>query len=268
MALPPASVYHWIVWRTIGFLLYFWPLLAASTSLLIPAGLFRLGGSAHLSDRLVGGVVQRWSRHMLRVLGARITVQGRENLPVTRRVCVVANHASYADSLLIEGYLGLTVGFIAKAELARIPALSIWMRAAHTVFVQRGNRRSARRALACAARNILHGHPMAVFPEGTRSRGRAAGMFKAAALRLAWDSGATIIPVSISGTADLLERQGYLRSADVAMEIHPPIAPAEYESWTRQELADRLRAVIVGAAGKPLRSRTRRAGSRYQTGCS
>lgn len=237
------------MWRTIGFLLYFWPLLTAATSLLVLARLFRFLGSAHLADRLIGETVQRWSRHMLRVIGARVTVRGLGNLPATRRVCVVSNHLSYGDSLLIEGYLGFTVGFVAKAELARIPALGTWMRAAHTVFVQRGNRRSARKALARAAQNILHGHPMAVFPEGTRSRGRAPGIFKAAALRLAWDSGATVIPVSISGTADLLERQGYLRSADVAMEIHPPITPAEYEHWTRQELVDRLRAAIVGTVG-------------------
>ena len=240
------AVYTSHVWRTVGFLLYFWPLLYLMTLAVLPlAMIFRLVGYPRLARQLLDESTARWSRHMLQVLGAKVCVLGRENLPDDSRICIVANHQSYGDSLMIQGYLGLVAGFVAKRELAAIPPLSLWMRSVGTVFVHRGDAKQARRVLLRAARNIAAGRPMAVFPEGTRSRGGPVGQFKAAALRLAWDSGATIVPVSLVGTANLLEKQGYLRSASVTMVIHPPCYAADYRRQGRQVLAVRLRETII-----------------------
>jgi len=235
------------MWRTIGFLLYFWPLLHAATIIFLPILILMLLGSARLAERIINEATALWSRHMLWMLGARVTVQGQENLPRGGRICVVSNHQGYGDSLLIQGYLGVTVGFVAKKELAGIPPLSLWMRSIHTVFVRRGDRVQARHALAKAARNIVAGHPMAVFPESTRSRGGPIGRFKGGALRIGWDSHAIIVPVTVSGTADLFERQGYLRTAAVRLVIHPPLYPTDYRRFTRPDLADRLRETIASA---------------------
>jgi 1-acyl-sn-glycerol-3-phosphate acyltransferase len=243
------------VWRTIGFVAYFWPLLFATTVVYLPAAIFALAGSRHLSRRLLETTVRLWSLHMLQLLGARVTVCGRENVPRHNRVCIVSNHQSLGDSLMIQGHLGKIAGFIAKRELASVPVLGIWMRVMGCPFVQRRNPRSARRALALGARRIAGGRPMVVFPEGTRSRGGPVAEFKAGALRLALDSQATIVPVTIEGTADLLEKQGYLQSGEVRMTIHPPITPSEYASMTKQELAKHLRTLIAGAMRRHLQAK-------------
>ena len=88
---------------------------------------------------------------------------------------------------------------------------------------------------------------MVVFPEGTRSRGKSVGEFKAGAVRPAIEAEAEILPVTIDGTADLLERQGYLKSAPVFMIVHPSLRPGAYRQMNRPALAQHLRAVIVSA---------------------
>lgn len=239
------------VWRTVGFLIYFWPVLFGVTLLLPFAWLLRILGGRREARRLVEEVVSRWSRQTLRMLGARITIVRRDSLPKHGHVCVVSNHQSYGDSLLLQGHLGIVAGFVAKRELAMVPPLSLWMRAVGTVFLRRGDARHARAVMTWATRTIVSGHPMAVFPEGTRSRGGPPGRFKAGALRLAWESQATIVPVTVHGTANLLERQGYLKSADVLMVVHRRVEPAEYRDWSKQELATRLRDIIVTDLPEP-----------------
>lgn len=56
--------------------------------------------------------------------------------------------------------------------------------------------------------------------------------FKKGALKLATKPGVPIVPISINGTYEVLEKQGYLRSAPIDIMIHPAI---ETKGLSRQE---------------------------------
>jgi len=64
---------------------------------------------------------------MIRLVGCKMTVLGRENVPKSGGVCFVSNHASIADILLLLAYAGRPFGFVAKKELMAIPLLNVWI---------------------------------------------------------------------------------------------------------------------------------------------
>ncbi len=114
------------------------------------------------------------------------------------------------------------------------------------VFIDRGSVRRGVRAIDRAVENIRRGYPMLIFPEGTRSQSAKVGQFKGGSLKLAVESEATIVPVTIDGAYKVLEEGRKLRSAKTRLIIHSPLPFENYSSLRRRELADRLSSTISG----------------------
>ncbi len=76
------------------------------------------------------------------------------------------------------------------------------------VFIDRDNARSSLKAINQAIQNLKLGHSMAIFPEGTRSKGPQVGDFKSGSLRIAIKSGVKVIPVSIKDSYKLIGKKG------------------------------------------------------------
>jgi 1-acyl-sn-glycerol-3-phosphate acyltransferase len=87
------------------------------------------------------------------------------------------------------------------------------------------------------ARRILDTQQIvAMFPEGTRSRGVGLGVAKPGAARLAMEAACPVVVVSISGIQDLFRH--FPRRAQVQVTIAPPIYPTE--SDTPLSLTDKM----------------------------
>lgn len=148
-----------------------------------------------------GSAISGW---LLGIVGGG-RVEGLEYVPREGPFILVANHRSLADPPILGWAVGhrvdRVVHFIAKEEMRGWPVLG-WL-AARTgvVFVRRGE---ADRAAQRAALGLLAaGEPIAVFPEGTRSRDGSLGPAKPGAALLAIRSGAPLLPVGITGTERL-----------------------------------------------------------------
>ena len=167
----------------------------------IPAKLLMLLGMRRASERLLRFNGYLLSKGIVTSLGGRVTVIGKENIPLDeRRICFVSNHQSYADIPLLVSYIPILAGFVAKQELTRIPILNSWMKALGCVFIDRSSARSSIKAIFDGVASIKAGHPLFIFPEGTRSKSREFGEFKAGSLKLATRAKAIIIPITIDGT--------------------------------------------------------------------
>jgi 1-acyl-sn-glycerol-3-phosphate acyltransferase len=149
-----------------------------------------------------------WSRVMLRAIGVRPTYRGLERLPPGSPCIFISNHQSTVDIWALVPVLPVSVVFVAKQSLFRIPVLGWSMRAAGFIPIDRSRRGRALRSLERAAERIRDGSPVLLFAEGTRSRDGRLGLFKKGAFRLALRAGVPLVPVAISGTWGVIRPRG------------------------------------------------------------
>lgn len=142
-------------------------------------------------------------------LGAigRVTVEGIEALPASGPLIIAANHMSNADPPLIGGWLAPALGrrptFLAKDVLFKGP-LGLLIRSLGAEPVKAGG--SDIGAYRVAKAILDDGGVVAILPEGTRSYDGVMTQPKPGVSLLATRTGAAVVPVGISGTAQLIGR--------------------------------------------------------------
>ena len=231
---------------------------------LFPAAILRAIGATDLSRRWIRFHSIALSRGILASLGGRVTVQGLEHLPEhEKRLCIIANHQSVVDIPLIVGFLPVLTGFIAKQELTKNPIIILWREALNCGYIDRKNPRSQVRAIIDGAKRIQEGHPLLIFPEGTRSRSERFGEFKPGSVKLATRAKAVIIPVTIQNTFRLFERKSGLRRVPVGLVVHAPITTADLDEQELKSLPSRVRDILMEECGHAdtITSEVRSAGS-------
>ncbi|WP_457679330.1 lysophospholipid acyltransferase family protein [Thermovibrio sp.] len=153
-----------------------------------------------------------WLNTVARLIGAvcRLEVQGRENIPETGKVLLVANHRSYLDPPLVAyAVKKRPVFFMAKAELFETPILGSLIKHWGNAFpVKRGKLDLT--ALKSALEVLNKGELLCIFPEGQRA---PKGKF----LRGKWGAGmvavksrAPIVPCLIEGSEALIGKEGLI----------------------------------------------------------
>jgi 1-acyl-sn-glycerol-3-phosphate acyltransferase len=153
---------------------------------------------------------RNWSKYVLSVFQADLTVSGRENIPApgNRKLIVMSNHQSQLDIPALVASLDRRTGFVAKRELSRIPMLGYWMAQVGCVFIDRSDSRGAHLVLEKAAHG-MGSNPLVVFPEGTRSKDGNFLPLKQGGCRLAVLADAVILPVLIQNSRNAVENRDY-----------------------------------------------------------
>ena len=233
--------------KTLLIFAYFWFYMVFNMVFLPGWLVLSLPGLRRFRKPYVGFVTRLWAKQFLLLVGAKVSVEGIGNVPVSDNVCFIGNHQSALDILLILAYSGKTPGFIAKRELIYAPFLNFWMMIIHCVFIERRNIRRSLAAIDRGVESLKKGYPMAIFPEGTRSRDGRTGDFKPGSFKLATRAEALIVPVTLVNTADLYEKTGRFRTGNVRVIFHPPIPAGGLSPGEKKSLPDRVRTVIIKA---------------------
>ncbi len=136
--------------------------------------------------------------------------------------------------------------FVAKSELANVPIFGAGARAAGTIFVERGNRKSAFEAYREAAVRIHEGASVVVFPEGTRNTSYQIRPFKKGPFVLAVEAQAPLVPVVIHGTREI-QPKGRIRVKPGIVNVHflEPVPTAGTTIEDRDRLAVTVRNRMV-----------------------
>ena len=208
----------------------------------------RESGDLEQERREIGRYANQWIDEVERIFSLTIDVSGRENLPAGPFV-IIANHQGYADIFgLIRAAGDRQLGFIAKEELRKIPVLGPWIKAIHGIFIKRGDTRESLKSINEGVDLLKNGYSMAIFPEGTRSRGPAMNAFKAGAFKLATKAKVPVVPVTINGSFDMYEGPGvFTKGTTTSILIHPAIETAQMNRDELTALPDRVAEIIKSA---------------------
>ena len=197
------------------------------------------GRSLHVLARI-------WARAVLAAAGVRVVVRGLEHLDGSGPRILAANHQGVFDIFALMAYLPVRFGWIAKKELYRIPLFGLAMRRFGNVCVDRSRRDRALRSLKLAAERIRGGLSIIIFPEGTRSPDGRVHAFKKGCFHLAAAAGVPVVPASISGSFQVLPKNGRrVRPGTIHVVLGPPLYASGDSPAERDAFLERLRAEVV-----------------------
>ena len=183
-------------------------------------------------------IVQGVFRFILKLVGVHITVKGQENVPEDTAVLYVGNHRSYFDIWVGYTTVPHLLGFVAKKEMRRYPFLVTWMENVHCLFLDRDNLKEGMKTILKGIEQIKAGISIWIFPEGTRNESDdilEMLPFKEGSLKIAEKSGCPVVPVAITGTAEIFENHiPIMKSSQVTIEFGEPFIVKELEPAKRK----------------------------------
>lgn len=190
-----------------------------------------------------------WAKTLLLFTGAKIRVTGLGNIQPGRPYIFVSNHQSLFDIPLMMGYIPRQIRMIHKKELLWVPFLGFTLLVMRFISIDRGNRDKAILSLQKAADKIRRGVNIVIFAEGTRSLDGEISPFKKGAFLLAINSQVDIIPVTISGTINIMHKYGGLTNVgfkrQVEMVLDAPISTAGLTAEQRDELKSKVEQTVA-----------------------
>jgi 1-acyl-sn-glycerol-3-phosphate acyltransferase len=192
-------------------------------------------------SRLVYYIGMIWSRAILRTAGVRVIVEGLQNIDLKQQYIFIGNHQSHFDVPVVFSRIPMTLRFLTKKELFKIPVFGWAMSAVGMIKIDRGNHeesvKSMNETLGVLQKNKIS---IVVFPEGTRSQDGKMGVFKKGGIILAIKGKIPIVPVSISGSRFILPKHSVrVNPGMIKLVIGKPIAMDPYSYANRNELMTR-----------------------------
>lgn len=186
-----------------------------------------------------------WGRIICKILFIRVRVIGLDKVNLNESYIIAANHQSVFDIFVIYGWLPNIFKWIMKAELRRIPLVGKACESAGHIFIDRTNPLSAKLSIEKAERQLINGVSVVIFPEGTRTKNGEMNKFKKGAFRIAADLSLPILPVTIRGSFECLQRNTFVVFPGVIeMHFHKPIDVKDYLPDNTAELIQRTWQVI------------------------
>ena len=171
--------------------------------------------------------LRHWMWRLASAVSGGLTVTGKWR--GSGGCIVVANHSSHADTAVLLAALppkakpvfGAAADYWFDVRVRRFIATSL----AGVLPVRRNSQGSYAALLAAARPALKAGRTVVLYPEGTRSTNGTLGEFRSGALRLARECGVPIVPVALTGTADVLPKGGRWSPAPMQVRIGEPVDP-------------------------------------------
>jgi 1-acyl-sn-glycerol-3-phosphate acyltransferase len=203
----------------------------------------------------VDALCSYWSRGLLKITRTHCKVLNPLHVKLVpgKTYILMSNHCSHYDiPLILMAFPKNSIRMIAKKELFRIPLFGYAMKRSEFIAIDREHRTQAHRDLQVAQKKMASGIAIWIAPEGTRSRSGKLQPFKKGGFLVAVESKATIIPIGIHGSANILPPKTSRFGIGEKVEIHigEPIATKEYDSKSIRVLMAKVEESIRYSSGE------------------
>jgi 1-acyl-sn-glycerol-3-phosphate acyltransferase len=173
----------------------------------------------------------------------RLRCEGRSHVPAAGPLMIISNHQSHLDPVLLGVACPRQLRAMARKSLFVGP-LGWLITSLGAVPIDRGG--SGISGIKAILKMLGNQDAVIIFPEGTRTRDGHLQPFQAGFAAIARRSGATIVPVAISGAFTALPRgRMWPRPLPISLAFGSPIAADEISRQSDEELVELVRARIA-----------------------
>jgi 1-acyl-sn-glycerol-3-phosphate acyltransferase len=231
---------------------------------LISAGLWMMGGSFFvLSSGILAVCLFTLPREMtfrmarflfkilIRIMGIRLYVNGREHIKKDQPYLIMGNHQSLFDVFVIPAAIPICFVGIEAAYHFSFPIWGYLIRKWGCIPIERENLTKAILSLDQARKTLAAGMSIGVLPEGHRTRTGEMGPFKKGPFYLAMEAGADILPFGIHGLFEFNPKGRFLLNpGKVFVNIGRPIPFEAVKDLSVEDLKNYLFDIISGLSHK------------------
>ncbi len=177
----------------------------------------------------------------------KVTVKGREHMPLKGPYIIVSNHVSFIDWLFLMAVAHAPVRFVIDHNYYYKRGLPFWLKQAKLIPI--ATRKESEERLGLAFNNISlalrEGAVLGFFPEGFLTRDGKMRRFQPGLGRVLRDNPVPIIPLVMKGLwgstfthsgAGVFKKWNGFSRREVIIEILPAILPHEYDSKSLHEV--------------------------------
>lgn len=223
--------------RTIAMLIY-WALALPVAALIGFPWSFIVGNVNLLYRMFMSGC-----RNGVRLAGVRVEAVGLDKLDPARTYIFMSNHVSNLDPPIITPLIPRRTSVLVKKELFSVPILGRAMQMGSMVPVDRNNRDAGIESVRIAKQVVQQGLNMTIYVEGKRSFDGKLLPFKKGPFYLAMECGVPVVPITITGTHEVMPKGRFaIKPGTATVIFHSPIEPRDFGS--RECLMEKVRAVI------------------------
>ncbi len=183
--------------------------------------------------------------------GVKVTIRGREKISPDRTYVFLSNHQGNLDAPVLVHAIPRSWSALIKKEMMRLPVLSLVLKQAQFVPIERSNPKNAHMGIERGTALLSKGRSFLAFPEGTRSRSGRLGEFKKGVFIMAIKSETPIIPITILNSAKIQAPGKYgIHPGRIDVIVHDPIETRGMTVNDRDSLVQRTRAIIASPLGE------------------
>ena len=178
------------------------------------------------------------------LVGVELNIIGAEKIDPKKSYVVIGNHPSTLDIFTHITALPVSIRFLTKTELFRIPIFGRVLKTLGLPRIDRKNAKANFEKINDSINQVIKlGNSIMIFPEGKRSNQKELLPFKKGASHIAKNFNLPIIPV-VSHNAHNLMVKGkvWLKSGEIKIEILDPIY--NVNDYTVDELTSKMESLI------------------------
>ena len=178
------------------------------------------------------------------LVGVELNIIGAEKIDPKKSYVVIGNHPSTLDIFTHITALPVSIRFLTKTELFRIPIFGRVLKTLGLPRIDRKNAKANFEKINDSINQVIKlGNSIMIFPEGKRSNQKELLPFKKGASHIAKNFNLPIIPV-VSHNAHNLMVKGkvWLKSGEIKIDILDPIY--NVNDYTVDELTSKMESLI------------------------